>query len=126
MSDPRKATSAQRLRHRTIAQWRGVEDGPLIDIPARDIADVVAKVVKDLRLTDRMALDNVQNAWRSAAGEFIAKHSQPENVQRGVLTVKVAQSSVHHALMMEKPVLLRKLNEHLGKGKIKDIRFRHG
>jgi hypothetical protein len=33
---------------------------------------------------------------------------------------------MHHALMMEKPVLLRKLNEQLGKGKIKDIRFRHG
>lgn len=126
MSDPRKATSAQRLRHRTIAQWRGVADGPLIDIPAKDISDVLSKLMKDLRLTDRMQLDHVMNAWRSAAGDFIAKHSVPENVQRGVLTVKVGQSSVHHALMMEKPVLLRKLNEALGKGKIKDIRFRHG
>ena len=87
---------------------------------------MLAKVMKDLRLTDRMQLDNVVNAWRTAAGDFIAKHSVPENVQRGVLTVKVGQSSVHHALMMEKPVLLRKLNETLGKGKIKDIRFRHG
>ena len=126
MSDPRKSTSAQRHRHWLITQWRGVEDGPLIDLPVKNVEDVVGKVMKAAGLGDRLVLDDVLAAWQQVAGDFIAKNTQPDGFLRGVLQVRCSQPSVHHALMLEKAALLRKLNEKLGPGKIKDVRIRHG
>ena len=122
----RKPTAAQRARHALLTQWRGLPDGPLNDRPAREVGDVLAKLLKELGLQERMALDEVMVAWRAAAGDFIAKHTKPESVTRGVLNVIVPQSSMHHALMMEKAAILRRLHEQLGHTKIKDVRFRHG
>lgn len=126
MPDPRRATKHQRLRHRTVAQWRGVADGPLIDLPAKQASDVLEKVLKDLGLTDQLRLEEVVSAWKVAAGDFISRHATPDSFAKGVLTVRVMQSSVHHAMTLEKPALLRRLNEAMGGNKIKDVRFRHG
>lgn len=127
MSRPsRKPSAAMRLRHALIAQWRGIDAGPIQDLPAKKLGNVLDKVVKDLGLSERMQLEDVLAAWRTAAGDFISRHAKPESVARGILTVRVLQSSVHHALSMEKTRLVAKLNEQLGKSAIKDIRFRHG
>ncbi len=115
-----------KLRHALISQWRGVDAGPVLDLPAKSLAQVLGKVVKDLGLTERMQLEEVLAAWRSAAGDFISRNARPESVSKGVLTVRVLQSSVHHALSMEKSRLIGKLNESLGRAVIRDIRFRHG
>ena len=126
MSDPRKSTAAKRHRHWLITQWRGVADGPLMDLPVKSVGDVVGKVMKAAGLGDRLMLDDVLAAWQQVAGEFIAKNTLPDGFTRGVLQVRCTQPSVHHALMQEKPALLKKLNEKLGAGKIKDVRIRHG
>ena len=126
MSNPRKATPNQFLRHRLVSQWRGLPEAPIIDLPTKNVGDVLGQVLKGLGLANRMQLEEVAAAWRMAAGDFIAKHSVPDSIAKGVLQVRVAQSSVMHALTMEKPALLRKLAEALGKGVIKDVRFRHG
>jgi Dna[CI] antecedent, DciA len=127
MSNPRKPSARQRMRHSLLSAWRGTEEGPIINLPARNVSDFLQKVLKDLGLSERMQLEQVQAAWLKAAGEFLAKQSTPDNVLRGVLTVRVVQSSVLYALNMEKARLLRSLNESLAKTTvIKDIRFRHG
>lgn len=126
MSNPRKSTPNQRLRHHLVSQWRGLPESPIIDLPAKNVSDVLDQVLKGLGLANRMQLEQVAAAWRMAAGDFIAKHSVPDGIAKGVLQVRVSQSSVLHALTMEKPVLLKKLGEALGKGVIKDVRFRHG
>ena len=126
MSDPRKASAAKRHRHWMLTQWRGLADGPLVDLPVKSVEDVLGKVMKAAGLGDRLMLDEVLAAWQQVAGEFIAKNTLPDGYTRGVLQVRCTQPSVHHALMMEKTTLLRKLNEHLGQGKIKDVRIRHG
>ena len=126
MPDPRKSTAAKRHRHWLITQWRGLEDGPLIDLPVKSVGDVLGKVMKAAGLGDRLMLDEVLAAWQEVAGEFIAKNTMPDGYLRGVLHVRCSQPSVHHAVVMEKAALLRKLNEKLGPGKIKDVRLRHG
>lgn len=115
-----------RLRHSLLSQWRGLPEKPLIDYPAKQLSTVLESVVKSLGLGDRMRLEEVQAAWKSVAGDFIARQTSPESCMKGVLTVRVSQPSVHHALMMEKSRLLQKLNDHLGNGKVREIKFRHG
>ena len=97
-----------------------------MDLTAKNIGDVVEKVMKAAGLGDRLMLDEVLAAWQQVAGEFISKNTLPDAYLRGVLHVRCSQPSVHHALVMEKAALLRKLNEKLGAGKIKDVRIRHG
>jgi predicted nucleic acid-binding Zn ribbon protein len=126
MSDPRKASFAHKRRYAMLAQWRGVADGPLVDLPTRNLSDILGKVVKSLGLEERSILEEVLAAWKSAVGDFIARHTMPDAVTKGVLTVRVSQASVHHALMMEKPVILRKLNAGLVHARITDLRFRNG
>ncbi len=109
-----------------LAQWYGAPTGPLIDLKARALADVLSAVVKDLGLEERAMLEEVLAAWKSAVGEFIARHTMPESVQKGILTVRVSQPSAHHALMMEKSGILQKINAKLSRTKIKDVRFRNG
>ena len=122
----RRATRQQRLRHRTIAAWRGVPDGPLIDNAFVPLQDVLAQVLKETKLTDQMRLDDTAAAWRGLVGDFIAQHTAPDALKRGVLTIRVLQPAIHHTLAMQKGTLLQKLQAHFGAGVLKDIRFRHG
>jgi predicted nucleic acid-binding Zn ribbon protein len=122
----RRASRQQRLRHRTIAEWRGVEDGPLINNEAVSLQAVVAQVLKEWKLDDRMKLDDVAKAWRGLVGTFIAQNTAPDSLKRGVLTVRVLQPAIHHTLAMQKVTLLQKLRSHFGDDAIKDVRFRHG
>lgn len=125
MSD-RHATAAQRRRHALVAQWRGVEDGPLLDLPVRSAADLVGEVVAQSGLAERMRLEEVLAAWRGIVGDFLFQNSRPDSIQRGVLTVRVLQPAVHHALAVERPRLLRRLQQQLKGAGIRDIRLKHG
>jgi hypothetical protein len=122
----RKATARQRLRHALITQWRGVSDGPLVDCPVSSVADLVPRIVAQCGIADRMLLEDVSAAWSGIVGDFISRQTCPDNITRGVLTVRVLQPAVHHALMMEKGKILRQLVAKLGAKSIKDLRFKHG
>ncbi|MDZ4286318.1 MAG: DUF721 domain-containing protein, partial [Prosthecobacter sp.] len=107
----RLPTPRQRLRHALVAQWRGVPDGPIQDLPFRSAADLVGQVVTEAGLADRLRLEEVLAAWQEIVGDFLFRHSKPDSIQRGILTVRVLQPSVHHALSMERTRILKWLQE---------------
>lgn len=122
----RHPTAQQRRRHALISAWRGVEDGPVLDLPTMTVADLVGQVVAQAGLADRMRLEEVLAAWRDIVGDFLFQSSRPDSIQRGVLTVRVLQPAVHHALMVERPRILKRLREKLKNAGIKDVRLKHG
>lgn len=122
----RRASKQQRLRHRLITEWRGVEGGPLIDNKALPVAQFIPGFLREWKLDDRMKLDDVAGVWRSAVGDFIAKQTAPDALKRGILTVRVLQPAVHHTLAQQKAALLKKVQQRFGADVVKDIRFRHG
>lgn len=122
----RLPTSRQRLRHAMVSAWRGVEDGPIIELPTYSAADLVGKIVAQAGLADRMRLEEVLSAWQEIVGDFLFQHSKPDSIQRGVLMVRVLQPSVHHALAMERTRILKRLQEKLKGSGIKDVRIKHG
>lgn len=122
----RKATARQRLRHALIADWRGLPDGPLLDHPVVTVADLVPKIVAQTDVAGRLLLEEVAAAWREVVGEFIARQTSPDSISRNVLLVRVLQPTVHHALTMEKPRILKKLAAKLGSKAVRDLRFKHG
>ncbi len=122
----RFVTRHQRLRHHLIADWRGVEDGPLIDSPAVGLGSLIPEILKTWKLDERLHEEELSSAWRETVGDFIAQHTAPDSLKRGVLTVRILQPTIHHTLMMEKGRLLKRMQERFGKDTVREVRFRHG
>ncbi|HSI62777.1 MAG TPA: DUF721 domain-containing protein [Candidatus Saccharimonadia bacterium] len=122
----RRATRRERLRHQIITDWRGVEDGPLMDSHAQSLDAIIPQILKTWKLDERLREDDVAAAWESIVGAFNARHTAPDGLKRGVLTVRVLQPALHHTLMMQKVALLKRLQERFGEKEIKELRFRHG
>ncbi len=125
MSD-RKPTARQILRHRLVAAWRGVADGPLMDLPTLTVADLAPKILSQCGMANRVKLEDVLAAWEEIVGSFLFKLSRPDTIERGILTVRLMQPTAHHALSLEKAKILKRLQAKLPDAKIRDIRFRHG
>lgn len=122
----RKPTAAMHRRHNLIAAWRGVADGPLMDLPTLSVADLAPKIVAQCGLANRVKLEDVLAAWEEIVGSFLFKLTRPDTIERGILTVRLMQPTAHHALSLEKVKILKRLQARLPDAKIRDIRFRHG
>jgi hypothetical protein len=109
-----------------VSAWRGVDEGPILDLPTLSVADLVDKIVAQAGIADRMKLEEVLAAWRDIVGDFLFQHSRPDSILRGVLMVRVLQPTVHHALAMERTRILKKLQTQLKSAGIKDVRLKHG
>jgi predicted nucleic acid-binding Zn ribbon protein len=115
------------LRARVLAEWRGLPQTPERADRAAQVADAVGKVMASLGLKDRLKADQVMSAWHEVVGEFVAKHSAPQQLKDGVLTVRVLQPTVHFELdRVWKPKILAKLKERFGRLVVRDVKFRIG
>ena len=61
--------------------------------------------------------------WEQTVGKKIAKKTDPETVEFGVLTVKTESPAWRQELVFKKQEIIDKLNAELGKNTIKEIRF---
>ncbi len=122
----RKPTATMRLRHNLLSAWRGVDNGPLIDLPTLKVGDLATQIMAKYGMANRVKLEDILAAWEEIVGTFLFKMTRPDAFERGVLTVRLMQPTAHHALMQEKVKILKRLQEKLPDAKIKDIRFRHG
>ena len=117
----------EQLRARVLAEWRGLPEPVVRPDRAVAIGDAVRKMMAGLGLKDRLHAEEVLRAWHEVVGEFVAKHSSPQQLKDGVLTVRVLQPTVHFELdRFWKPKILAKLKERFGKSSVREIRFRVG
>ncbi len=114
------------LRARVIAEWRGYNEKPFPRHDAKGAADLIAQVMKEIGLGDRLREEQVLSAWKEVVGDFISQHSTPRKLVDGVLQVRVLQPSMLYELdRTMRPEILRKLKARFGKI-VRDVRFRVG
>ena len=63
------------------------------------------------------------NIWPKIVGKKIAENTTAQDVEHGVLIVRVASPIWAQELQFQKKEVLFKINSALGKNTIKDIRF---
>ncbi len=117
----------EQLRARVLAEWRGMPQS--FERADRAVACSVAvqKVMKELGLGERLRADEILGAWREVVGEFVAKHSAPQQLKAGVLYVSVLQPTVHFELdRVWKRDILDKLKKRFGSRTVREIKFRIG
>lgn len=116
-----------RLRARVLAEWRGLPQNVTPPDRTIPVSDAVAKVMASLGLQDRLKAEAVLGAWKEIVGDFVAKHSAPQQLKDGVLYVSVLQPTMHFELERNwKREILEKLKKRFGARTVRDIRFRIG
>ena len=73
-------------------------------------------------LAPHSLLGNVQQVWPAAVGPAIAQQALPVSERSGVLTVSCAASVWAQELDLMAPVILERLNNELGSGRITRLR----
>lgn len=115
--------SAKSLRRFVVEEWRGLpekrEERPLVAV-----SEAIQGLVSRLGLRERINEADILAAWKDVVGDFLAAHSRPSRLVKGVLHIEVMQPSVRYELDRTwRPEILRKLRERFGKNAVKEIRL---
>ena len=117
-------------RQRVLAQWRGVDLGPLEKmraVPARTAAAVLPKLMQDLHMEDRRAEAELVQVWNSLIDPNLTAHAQPHNLHKGTLFVNVDSSAwLSEIVRYRRREILDRLQNSYGKTAIQKISFRIG
>jgi predicted nucleic acid-binding Zn ribbon protein len=126
MPSPRKTPPRQRV----LAQWRGVDLGPLEAARlarARTVGDVLPQVTKGLRMDQRRAEAEVIRVWNSLIDPNVVTHAQPAGIRNGTLFVNVDNSVwLSEIVRYRRREILDRLQYSFGRDLIQRISFRVG
>lgn len=113
-----------RTKMQVLAEWRRYREPRSLDANMSAAMDSVGKVMESMQLADQLGEEKIKEAWTEVAGEFLAKQSVPDSLRKGVLKVRVIQPTVKFTLERElKGQLLKRLQDHLGPGLVKELKF---
>jgi predicted nucleic acid-binding Zn ribbon protein len=86
----------------------------------------LAQAVERLQLEHVLREGRALAVWPEVVGTQVAEATRAENVRDGVLSVVTRSSTWAFELTFHKEKILRGLNARLGRGTLRDIRFRAG
>lgn len=84
--------------------------------------ELIRRLGHEQKLKEKLAL----LYWYEVAGPELAGRTVPAGVKGGLLFVTVENHVWAHQLLYVKPILLKRLNQRLGRSVIRDIRFQVG
>ncbi len=90
----------------------------------QSLGDVISEFLNRHNLGPKLDEVRLINAWENVVGKMIAKHTTDLHIQRKSLFVYLDSDALRNELSYTKSLLIRRLNEEVGKEVIKDIVFR--
>ena len=87
------------------------------------IGGALKKLIKSNNLEKGLEEQKAVDIWEKVVGGRINESTEPISIENGVLSVKTSNPSWSQELQLQKPHILKKLNNRLNKKVIKDIRF---
>ena len=126
MPAPHKSNARQRV----LAQWRGIDLTPLETaraVRARTAADLVPRLLKEMRLEVRQDEAEIVKVWNSLLDPVITSHAQPAGVRNGTLFVTVDSNAwLSEIVRYRRKEILDRLQHSFGRRVIQKISFRVG
>lgn len=122
----RYLTKEDRLRQRVLSDWLGVPQPLDLNRRITKAGDHLEGLIRKLGLDQGVDEERLIEDWQAIAGEFVARHTRPSRVVKGVLEVQVLQPAMRFHLEQMKAELTRKLKEALGKDVVRTVRFTLG
>ena len=93
---------------------------------AEHISDILRRVLKRMRIEDRMEEAGLFQVWDDVVGSRIARHTKPDRIIKGRLAVIAENSSYIQEYSFLRNEIKKKLNARLGKEVVREIVFRTG
>jgi predicted nucleic acid-binding Zn ribbon protein len=101
--------------------------GPVKKSQPTSIADVMAKMLEQKGMTERIAQVSAMDDWPQMVGAQIASVTEPLSISAdGTLWVRVTTAAWMNELSLLAPTLLKRLNDSPGRQPVKQLRFRLG
>lgn len=109
-----------------MQEWLGCEKPTNLRANITEAGALIDGILKEQFFADSLNEEEVKAVWKQVAGDFIGAHTEPVSVKDGHLVLRVTQPAMRFHLEQMKPELLKNVQNHLGKRKIRSIRFSLG
>ncbi|MFC1786377.1 DciA family protein [Candidatus Neomarinimicrobiota bacterium] len=83
----------------------------------------IDSMLRKFGIDNAIAQNNALNIWNEIVGETVAKNTEPDRVEHGVIIIKVSSPTWRQELYFQKKEIIQKINNKIGKNVIRDIRF---
>ena len=127
---PAKGAGKRGARQKILAQWRGIDLAPIEKIKksrVRSTADLMPKILTDLRMDRRRAEAEVVKVWNNFLDPQIVAHAQPTGLRKGTLFVAVDSNVwLSEIVRYRRKEILTLLRHSFGRDFITKISFRVG
>ncbi len=114
------------MRARILREFRGVGEPLDLSQNVSKAGDLLAGILQSLQLREGIEESRLREAWHDVAGEFVARQTEPVALRQGVLTLRVLQPSMRFHLEQSRTQLLKRLQQCLGPGTIREVRLTIG
>ena len=122
----KKPPRNRKIREEILREWRGADEPADLNAGIHLAENFVAAILRAAGAEDGLNEDQVRATWKELAGDFIARHTEPISVKGGNLVLRVTQPALRFQLEQMKPMLLTRIREQLGEGRVKTIKFQIG
>ncbi len=114
------------IRRAILREWRGADEPEHPDKGLHRAGEFLSAILKKAGASEGIDEERLRDIWVEVAGEFIARHASPQSLKSGCLTLHVLQPSMRFHLEQMRGMLLQRLQETIGPGSVKSIRFSLG
>ncbi len=115
-----------KIREEILREWRGADEPDDLTAGIHLAEKFITAILRAAGAEDGLHEDQVRATWKELAGDFIARHTEPLSVKSGNLILRVTQPALRFQLEQMKPMLLKRIRDQLGEGRIKSIKFQIG
>lgn len=122
----KKPPRPAKIREEILREWRGADEPVDLNAGIHLADQFVAAILRAAGAEDGLHEDQVRATWKKLAGDFIARNTEPISVKGGNLVLRVTQPALRFQLEQMKPMLLARIREQLGEGRVKTIKFQLG
>ncbi len=122
----KKPSASSRIREEILREWRGSDEPSNLNAGIHPAGKFVAAILRAAGAEEGLNEDMVRATWKELAGDFIGRHSEPVSVKSGNLLLRCTQPALRFQLEQMKPMLLKRIREKLGEGKVRTIQFAIG
>jgi predicted nucleic acid-binding Zn ribbon protein len=122
----KKPSRSGKIREEILREWRGADEPSDLNAGIHLAKSFVTAILRAAGAEDGLNEDQVRATWKELAGDFIGRHTEPISVKGGHLILRCTQPALRFQLEQMKPMLLKRIREQLGAGRIHSIKFQLG
>ena len=89
----------------------------------KPIGDSIHELLDNLGIAKKINQHQIKEQWPELVGPKVAAISKPERIMDNILYIRVQSMTWRTELIFQKHLILKKIEDKVGKGVIVDIRF---